>query len=1454
VMASSSDPKATVVPFLNPWFAQNGIPQIEVLVDWADAKAWASTLSTPVEFEIYVLQARTPLAVKGDSVGVLGTPIINSTELIARPSEHEMAPIRRAIDSYLDPKGLLSKYTFPVSNDLNSIAEAPDLGAFAPNGDSEPISIPHPSEFHQDVPRNSLRLLSHVAHLRLWQENVIARAAEAETDSRKRILTTSVGADGGPVLEALRSAARSEPIFGRALNVLHFFGISPAAFERLKTVHGDFLWLYARPTNLTSVANSDIALRPTRTVLDNNGACSYLDQDAESRASISSSDALRSFEAQEVTTYQVVSPAVFVGPRSGSHPHIVYTAETQAAVHGHVQKLKQSERSDNDIKTMLRFKRDADVNTFKSKCLHSIEGDVYGFEHIDRPYDSIGVVWDRRRALPTEQTKVAHVGYNGFRVDRVSSVGSVSTCAVERRLRLASGEDMMFENSGLVSLIEGHLPVDCQHDPTSGPYQKGTSAKQMDLLLPRNFLAFDGYNSVSASPLDGLVSTEADSDVEKAARPLVAVVNRSATEWLTHYGDIIGFDVRKVGITGMSPRTDAQRKATSLPNPRQSLTFLRYVPVQEPGTALSVVDMSSAHEDEKGQSSNVYQVTGSSPQLKLKTQYPLAHYKLILDSVSKIGDLGDDFNEACESFVRRATAKEDVAGFLRGFDPHATQIEVISKVWFPFSPNPGGDRFVVTGRSVKSTHSKGQTFSDLVVKAQRMLANGDYPEEFRVPVMMPGKYDMPAPKTQSDAQVLAGLKNRIQCRGGYDNPIDPQLSPDVFGSNPENPNAARAWTLNPIIHTALGQRPGIGGDVDDEVDQETIRGPITNYASMPDARIERYLLVPPTRGDDGSATSSSDAVTEPGRGTPFQWRKRLMPIPFVGSTEPDKKKYYSDNKDSFTKYVNFLSANVLKGDYRIAGQPALPGSPKISVEESGNYPIQAVWVGASRELAVPGFNFPRTVPVTEIAQSNDEFAYQASLGELLAGSQSGAQTRHLPFVDDDLVWVLRLQWKIDLKRSNLSRPHELCAVKEFNVYRAESQESGSPLETLIATLKVPSVAALRSHDLDRVWWVLFDGISDRLRHDYRYSIEAVPRDEQIFSRAKWFDVPIVVPSSTFDAQPEKLVPLPAQADPNRGFSFLFNAPSNLTKEKADQFRVALRVASAAGDPLLSTDPSAKALESPQDEIAQGQKANATLLKACSDPSGLSDALDYLFPTQPSIFAVESKMPDQPFATASGTSPNSVDGWTWAKGPVQISSNGKIVFSHALPGFEKTKNPFVKFHLAYYLSKNYPRLRHTTASDFVLSDWVQAFPDDLLLVENGPTGIVVKNPWGGNPKLSGKLDALVLMRFHIFVSSDKKGPDVPAFHVSTFYTDDSAVTYRDLGSRLTAGFTQMGIDPSVLSAKHNGLSANIVAEEGLWAMTSADSAAATGVSTVSGATFVVFRSTPKPLILSMSKIP
>jgi hypothetical protein len=1455
----SDSSKANIIAFVNPFPNFAATPRLEILVDWRDAPTWNNALGTSIDFEIYAVKADQAAQYLADDTTHLGKPVLTSSDLTPSLPEKDITVIRRRIEGYLHLSGILSQYTFPPSDRLASIARAADLSAFAPQKAgaagkwvSEPIRVPHPPEFHQDVTANSQLLLAHVAHLRVWNENLITRYIEAEKDPKLRILTTGTGQDAPPVLEALRNAARNEPTFGRILNVLYCFEISSDGFKRLQSAKSDFLWLYARPSNL-STSGSDVVLVPTRLVVDAMGAASYLEQDAETRKGVSFKDVIAAYQPNKVSAHQLISSEVFETLPPTSHRHLIYTKRTKAAIHAHVTQLKNwtLNKATGSIAEFLRFKRPGDADTFKAKCLDSVETDVQSIYNVDRPYDSIGIVWDHDQAVPTQNVNAAHVGYKGFRIDRVTDKGSDSTCIVEKHILFPSGQDIYLTESDLLGSVEGFVPVDCQNDPTIGPYKADTSAKDIEMVVPRQFHVFDGYNSATVNPLDQLISSAPEDIVVSAADPLVVLKNISRTGRLLKYGDEIGFGVRKVAMTGLSPLCDVKTslKTWSTSQPDSIFLFQRYVPIQEPAIKLSLRELKPQSQAGNGsdQSTNLYQVTGSSPRLQLGVQYPLAHYKLALHAAVEIGDLGDDFNTACKSFVYRNDQKLDSSGFLRAFDPHASSVEVVSQIWYPFSANPAKDRQLTTGRSKRSTNTAGLSFSDLVVKAQQMLADQKYPENFDVPVLMPGHYEPTVDlRDVPDPQIFVGLRNRIQCRGGYDNPPNPQLSKEVFLTPPlENPKITRAWTLNPVVHPS--DKPfAIGGDVDPKVAAKQMAGSASSYGSLLAARLERYLSVPPTQQD---TTSPGDSVTEPARGTPFQWRKRLMPAPYMPGA--DKQKYYSSNVAAFSKYFTFLSANILKADY---GNSGLSVSPTISPKDpsNGDYTIIANWSGAHRQMVIPGFHFPRPVTVEEVLpDSIHDIGYVASLGDLLAS------TRKLPFIDDDVVWIVRLQWRVDLTKSGIPRGYELSAVKEFRVYLTEGTDLDlNNLPPSIATLPVPSRQALNNYDLDQVWWVMFDAVADRKKHDRKYHVVAFPQDGAIFTTNEWFEIPVLLPCSEFDSQPEKLVPLPLKADPDRGFAFIFNVPAGLDKEARKKLKVALRVAHAVGDPLLATDNSAKALESDRTELNEGNALNQALLKACSDPNGLPAALDYLFPSLPSVFIQENEFPKNPFADGPGTVPQSVDGWVWANGTLHVPDNGnKLVFSHVLSAMDTqnppTKNPFLKFNIAYFSPESYPRLRHTTGSDFILSEWVQAFPDDLVVEEtNKPVGLIIKNAWGGNSSAgAAKQEACVLYRFHTFISQKQDG-NIPAFHVSSFYSSSPVLSYVNLATKLRDSLLKFGLND--LSTTQ-GLQLTIGVEEGLWALASATSPGMEQVGAGSEAVFVVLRSGKAAFGLPFAKL-
>jgi hypothetical protein len=1453
----SDSSKANVVAFLNPFVGASAIPRLEILVDWRDAAAWNNALETSIQFEIYAVKADQPVQYASDDTAHLGTPVLTSVDLTPSLPEKDIAVIRKRVEGYLHLSSILSQYSFPTSDRLASIARAADLSAFAPQKagaagkwESEPIRVPHPPEFHLDNEGSSQLLLAHAAHLRVWNENVVTRYIEAEKDPKLRILTTGTGGVP-PVLEALRNAARNEPTFGRILNVLYYFEISAAGFKRLRGAKSDFLWLYARPANL-SITGPDLVLVPTRLVVDAKGGGTYLEQDAETRTGMSVNDVIAAYQPNKVTAHQLISSEVFETLPPTDHRHLIYTKRTKATVHTHIAQLKQWSRTEDDgsIAQFLRFKTPTDAITFKTKCLDSIETDVQSIYNVDRPYDSIGIVWDQNQTVPTQNVSAAHVGYKGFRIDRITDKGSDSTCKVEKRLLFPSGHDIDLAESDLLGPVEGYVPVDNQNDPTIGAYKADTSAKEIELVVPRQFLVFDGYNSTAVNPLDQLLSTTSEDIVANAADPIVVLSNVSRTGRMLKYGDEIGFGVRKVAMTGLSPACDVKVNLKTLPASQHDpiFSFQRFVPIQEPAVKLGLQDLITLGEAGNGtdQSTNVYQVDGPSPKLKIEAQYPLAHYKLALQAATDIGDIGDDFNAACKSFVFRNEQKIDSSGFLRAFDPHASSVDVVSQVWYPFKANPSKGRQLATGKSSRSTKIGRLSFSDLVVKAQRMLADEVYPEAFDLPAMMPGNYQpQVGSKDLPDPQIFVGLRNRIQCRAGFDSdPVNPQLSPEVFPKAPlENPKITRAWTLNPVVHPSGKQFP-IGGTVSPKDAAKKMTSSVSNYASIATARLERYLIVPPSQQ---ATTGSADSVSEPARGTPFQWRKRLMPIPYVSGA--DKNIYYSSNQQAFDKYFAFISANVLKGDYGGSGPSA---SPVISAKNptNGDYTMVANWSGANREMVIPGFHFPRPITVEEIPpDTSHEIAYRASLGDLLASS------RHLPFVDDDIVWTVRLQWRVDLAKAEIPRGYELAAVKEFCIYRTEGTNIDlSKLPAPIATLLVPSRQALNRYDLDQVWWVMFDAITDREKHDYKYHVVAFPQDGAIFSTNEWFEISVPLPCSEFDLQPERLVPLPLAADPDRGFAFVFNVPAEMDVEARKKLKVAVRIAQSVGDPLLATDNSAKALESDRTEFNEGNAVNLALLKACSDPTGLPAALDLIFPNLASAYIQENGFPKNPFADGTGADPQSMDGWTWVNGPLYLPNKGnKLVFSHVLPAMDAqkspTKNPFLKFHIAYFNPENYPRLRHTTGSDFILSDWVQAFPGDLIVEETtAPAGLRVKNAWGASPAAgASKHEARVLYRIHAFIS-DKRDRNIPAFHVSSFYCSEPVVSYSDLAAKLRDSLSKFELK-DLSTQDPSSLELAIGVEEGLWALASATSPGTQQAGAGSGAVFVVLRSTKAAFVLS-----
>ncbi|HEX3527075.1 MAG TPA: hypothetical protein VH988_08415 [Thermoanaerobaculia bacterium] len=419
----------------------------------------------------------------------------------------------------------------------------------------------------------------------------------------------------------------------------------------------------------------------------------------------------------------------------------------------------------------------------------------------------------------------------------------------------------------------------------------------------------------------------------------------------------------------------------------------------------------------------------------------------------------------------------------------------------------------------------------------------------------------------------------------------------------------------------------------------------------------------------------------------------------------------------------------------------------------------------------------------------------------VAAAELGLVGRRLPWVDVDIVWSIRLGWRVPLSGGPLERPLELAAVREFQLFRkdlrpAPCDPSMPPeAEKPLATLARPGVDTLQKVDLDLVEFTWVDAITDREAHQFEYKVVAVPEDRHTFASQIWFNFRVDVPDSRIAPRPESMRFLPMLAKQQGGHTTrnlaLYFSDSTV-RRRADH--VTLRFARAADDPMLPIEPKVEVDTTPAPFIPSSWKelfppARGTVevvadwKEIAADPGKLEGAVAPLIDCDPPsedrrtrLFVIRSSAED-------GTP------LIWPKAPGELG------------------NPFFKLHLFSYDERRLPALAHTAASEPAESDWLQFYPDDLDLQWVPEENVLkIASPWG-----TGSADAknFVWYRFHFFAEATRE----LLFHVSTFYSHGPSLALD--GPRRTAlakSFERFG------GHRPGKLKVSIRAEEGLLAET------------------------------------
>lgn len=505
------------------------------------------------------------------------------------------------------------------------------------------------------------------------------------------------------------------------------------------------------------------------------------------------------------------------------------------------------------------------------------------------PHDAIGITWERDLtvrsidgSLPKPDPHL-HIGFKGYRIDvRETPDGKwQSLCNLDREAISTKGEEIFRTRLAR----EGFIPQPVQNCSS----KRGQPATM--LTIPADFVQWAGGSAVLGSPLDRLGQGLPANDDQ---HPLVALREQGTTAIQPRYGRTYEFRVRGVGLSGVGPAAgELQIAAAGI----DSIDFFRGVPMDAPKADGKYFDLFRI--PTKGKvDTNVQQestpdvpllVQGPHPRLQISTSLPIAHWRVALHSrgltqAERVTNGGAEFERACARFVARSRdnmtrrqngtidpLSEKQCQFLRAVDPDCAGIEIVTRVWFPFSSNQVPGRHLVTGRFRRHRDDiEDACFSQLVARGETIVNDETYDDQFEVPVV---DDFLPSDATEQKHPRILGGFHCVAEVAGYWSHHAKKLYDGEAGR--------RRWTRH--FFAAFNSGRLIGGKIAGLDDSPFAAGeaPLVTanrrveaqYAGLRDVEQERHLVAPnppaiPTSGADCDAKSHGPVRVEAVR-----WRK-----------------------------------------------------------------------------------------------------------------------------------------------------------------------------------------------------------------------------------------------------------------------------------------------------------------------------------------------------------------------------------------------------------------------------------------------------------------------------------------------------------------------------------------------------------------------------------------------------
>jgi hypothetical protein len=1242
----------------------------------------------------------------------------------------------------------------------------------------------------------------------------------AMTDADDRIKKRHRRAD-------IRRVARDEPVIGAIFHVLRWFKLPAEA----GSWDGRDLWVLPFRGGIPVPGFKPVATRTLRT--------------PHRLVTVLRRDAQPTYFAQHVTVRQIAPALLLEDPPAEGVEPAVDQLERMLATGQTCPPFRHSQVSPEDPAFALNTEAHKPVGKASEYIFADAARELAdAAESVRRnapPHDTIGITWERTLTagvINGEHQTPYFTGFKGYRIDarEVGGAAWQSLCTVEREVFDERGEAVLRtrgpRESYVIQPVQNHSP--------------DQDAKPTVLTMPSDFVEWAGGSTVVAAPFDRLGESLAPSAGDGS---LISLREIGTTAIHPRYGRTYEFRVRGVGITGTGPdaRDDPEE------GERDAVVFMRGVPMDAPPARARYFDLFPLDHAGRPVKPQDHELTPDVPllatsrnaRLEIDTALPLAHWRVALHARGlRRDEQAVDraaLEAACARFVRRSrdnwrrrigklppaeTLKS--AAFLSAVDPHCGAVELVTRAWFPFSTNRGGDRYIVTGREIHPrTDVRDATFSRLVTMGEDSIETDSFDDTFVVELAadtLPSAGGEGAPP-----RILAGFHCSAE--------VAARWSDDAVRHYP-NDLGRRRWTRHVLAGVDKG-RPVGGAIATGLPDFLAGSAPLVTrsalvdaaYSAIADLEHERNLVMP--RAPQTTAVTCEISEAPPAHAEAVRWRKIFF------------------DRDCATQPASG-DCHAKRAVYRAFVRQQLGASVELSTLEGpgGGHRnqlavrLEPLLVGRERQaLVLPIFTFPG-VPsyeqTTPSPKTDEPHSVIVTFGEFGA---AGVKEIHLD--DGGTGYADGETPEVTFAGGQGSGARALAKVENGAVTSILVGDGGRDYEAMPAiTIAPPKASGGRAAkatvtglaptvgrklpwvDYDVVWTVRLAWCVPLAGSGIERPLElAAVREFQLFRCDKRPDAnnvggggPVAVLTRPgFDLLQEvdldkieftwvdaitdrdrheleyRVVAVPEDRhtfEQQVWYTFKVNVPDS---------RIAARPESAHFLPMLAAreeDETTRSLAIYFSDAAVRRDADHLtyfFARAADDP---------LLAIEPHVRVAGSRALFEPVAwpdlfPGARVAVTPVADWSELRrqrtgrdgvvaplgdcSPASADRRGRVFVVRSriakerliAPAAGELGNPFFKLHLHVYDEKRFPALAHTAASEAAESDWLQFYPDDLRW-SCDESELAIASPWGRPDPTSNNH---VWYRFHFFAPAT----DTLTFHVSTFYSQ-SPQLYLDTARR------------------------------------------------------------------------